>query len=308
MPESLTDRLRALVETERVRFGVPGCAVAVVHEGEVVLAEGFGMRDIDRDLPVTAATLFPIGSSTKTFTAALCATLVRDGLLEWDRPVRDYLPEFRLHDPAATDGVTFRDLLSHRSGLPRHDLLWYTAGINGQPPLLDDGDLRELRSPLATFPEDSPFLIGNSVGYCLGLMLEDYRGYRVAHHGGNIDGFSAQVSHLPEAGAAVIVLTNRDQTCLRDALPCLVYDVLLDLPSQPHGERLWEKEEALRTGVEQAKQQRTGAARDLPVVRPLSEYVGSYTHPGYGELRVTDDSGALRGTYGSVSGPLEHRH
>src|SRR5438067_10165914 len=130
MPESLTDRLRALVETERVRFGVPGCAVAVVHEGEVVLAEGFGMRDIDRDLPVTAATLFPIGSSTKTFTAALCATLVRDGLLEWDRPVRDYLPEFRLHDPAATDGVTFRDLLSHRSGLPRHDLLWYTAGAN----------------------------------------------------------------------------------------------------------------------------------------------------------------------------------
>src|SRR4051812_8461777 len=64
--DNLVSQLRDLIESERQRFGVPGCAVAVVHDGEVVLAEGFGHRDIVRDLPVTPSTLFPIGSSTKT--------------------------------------------------------------------------------------------------------------------------------------------------------------------------------------------------------------------------------------------------
>jgi CubicO group peptidase (beta-lactamase class C family) len=103
---------------------VPGCAVAAVRGGEVVLAGGWGLRDLAAGLPVTPGTLFAIGSITKAFTVATAGALVDDGLLEWDRPLRDYLPEVRLHDPVVTDRLTVADLLSHRSGLPRHDLAW----------------------------------------------------------------------------------------------------------------------------------------------------------------------------------------
>jgi CubicO group peptidase (beta-lactamase class C family) len=103
---------------------VPGCAVAAVRNGEVVLASGWGSRDLEAELPVTQDTLFAIGSTTKAFTAATVGALVEDGLLEWDRPLRDYLPALRWPDSFVTERITVTDLLSHRSGMPRHDLLW----------------------------------------------------------------------------------------------------------------------------------------------------------------------------------------
>jgi CubicO group peptidase (beta-lactamase class C family) len=117
--------LRELVETERERFGVPGVAVVVVADGEVVLADGFGQRDVESDEPVTADTAFAIASDTKCFTAATLCALADEGLVELDRPLRDYIPWFRLQDPHATELVSTRDLLCHRTGLPRHDMLWY---------------------------------------------------------------------------------------------------------------------------------------------------------------------------------------
>jgi CubicO group peptidase (beta-lactamase class C family) len=107
---------------------VPGCAVAAVRGGQVELAGGWGLRDREAALPVTQDTLFAIGSVTKAFTATTVGALVDEGLLEWDRPLRDYVPDVRLHDPFASDRLTIVDLLSHRSGLPRHDLTWL-----GQP-------------------------------------------------------------------------------------------------------------------------------------------------------------------------------
>ena len=103
---------------------VPGCAVAAVQDGQVVLAAGWGQRDLDTKLPVTADTLFAIGSTTKAFTAATVGALVDDGLLDWERPLRDYVPEIQLHDPVVSDRLTVVDLLSHRSGLPRHEMVW----------------------------------------------------------------------------------------------------------------------------------------------------------------------------------------
>ena len=103
---------------------VPGCAIAAVRDHDVILATGHGQRDLEAELPVTPDTLFAIGSTTKAFTAATVGALVDDGLLEWERPLRDYLPELRLHDPVVTDRLSVIDLLSHRSGLPRHDLAW----------------------------------------------------------------------------------------------------------------------------------------------------------------------------------------
>jgi len=106
-------------------WNVPGAGMAVVRGGEVVFAGGFGHRDLESDLPVTADTLFAIGSTTKAFTATLLGMLVDEGELDWDQPLRELLPRFRLQDPLASALITPRDLLTHRSGLPRHDLVWY---------------------------------------------------------------------------------------------------------------------------------------------------------------------------------------
>jgi CubicO group peptidase (beta-lactamase class C family) len=111
---------------------VPGVSVAVVKDGQVILSQGFGLRNLAQQLPVTAGTIFPIASCTKAFTAMCLALLVDEGKLEWDQPVRKYLPNFKLVDPHATELMTPRDLLCHRSGLPRHDLMWYGASFNRQ--------------------------------------------------------------------------------------------------------------------------------------------------------------------------------
>ncbi len=111
--------------TEQLKiWEVPGCAVAVVRDSEVVLAGGWGRRDVDQDLPVTADTLFAMGSVTKAFTATAVGALADDGLLDWEQALRDYVPGIRLNDPQVTDRLTIVDLLSHRSGLPRHEMVW----------------------------------------------------------------------------------------------------------------------------------------------------------------------------------------
>jgi CubicO group peptidase (beta-lactamase class C family) len=109
---------------------VPGLAVAVVKDDQVILCEGFGLRNIEDDLPVTPDTLFPIASCTKAFAAMSVGLLVEAGKLDWDKPVREYLPTFKLHDTVATERMTPRDLLTHRSGLPRHDLMWYASNFS----------------------------------------------------------------------------------------------------------------------------------------------------------------------------------
>jgi CubicO group peptidase (beta-lactamase class C family) len=99
--------------------------MAIVSGGNVVYAKGFGKRDVKNDLPVTTDTLFAIGSCTKAFTTFVLGQLVDEGKLDWDKPVGRYLPGFRLYDTVASNELTPRDLVTHRSGLPRHDLVWY---------------------------------------------------------------------------------------------------------------------------------------------------------------------------------------
>ena len=82
---------------------VPGMAIAIVKDGKVVLAEGFGLRDVKNNLKVTPRTVFAIGSSSKAFTATLVGLLVDEGKLDWDKPVREYLPTFKLWDDFASE-------------------------------------------------------------------------------------------------------------------------------------------------------------------------------------------------------------
>jgi CubicO group peptidase (beta-lactamase class C family) len=122
------ESVERFIAEQLAAWEVPGCAVAAVRDGRVELAGGWGLRDREAGLPATQDTLFAIGSTTKAFTATTIGALVDEGLLDWDRPLRDYVPGIQLHDQFASERLTIVDLLSHRSGLPRHDLTWI-----GQP-------------------------------------------------------------------------------------------------------------------------------------------------------------------------------
>ena len=111
--------------TRSRRGTCPGAGIAIVSGGEVVYAKGFGYRDLEAKKPMTADTLFAIGSTTKAMTATTLGMLVDEGKVEWDEPLRRYLPSFTLEDASISERITPRDIVTHRSGLPRHDLLWY---------------------------------------------------------------------------------------------------------------------------------------------------------------------------------------
>lgn len=117
--------LDALVEAEMKTAQVPGVAVAVIRGGEVIYTKTYGYRDLENKLPVTGNTVFRIGSITKSMTAASAGLLVQQRRLDWDTPVREYVPELRLQDAFATERMTIRDMLTHCSGLPRHDMVWF---------------------------------------------------------------------------------------------------------------------------------------------------------------------------------------
>ena len=108
-------------------FDVPGIAIAIVKDGQVVAARGFGVRKLGEPAKVDGKTLFEIASNSKAFTAAALAMLVDEGKLEWDDPVVKHLPDFQMYDAYVTREMTVRDLLTHRSGLGlgAGDLLWW---------------------------------------------------------------------------------------------------------------------------------------------------------------------------------------
>ena len=122
--------LDPLIDEAMAEWQVPGLALCVVRDGEPDLVRVYGQRDVEAGLPVTIDTQFTLCSITKSFTAAGLGMLVDERRLDWTKPVREYLPEFRLHDPIATDRVTVQDLLCHHSGLPRHDWVWMTGDLS----------------------------------------------------------------------------------------------------------------------------------------------------------------------------------
>ncbi|MEN3335272.1 MAG: hypothetical protein V7641_4637 [Blastocatellia bacterium] len=342
------------VVTEAMKkFDVPGMAIAIIKDKEVIYSKGFGYRDVEKQLPVTSDTLFAIGSSTKAFTTFVLGTLVDEGKIEWDKPVRNYIPWFKLYDTGASERLTPRDLVTHRSGLPRHDLVWYNNYdasrkwlVERLPYLEPSADLREkfqynnlmfltagyltevvtgktweeavrerillplgmthtnfsvadsqkeadaalgYRLPLKEKKlEKMPFrpitnmgpagsinssvndmshwviahlnggkygdkrianaatvedmhlahmTTGATIGrpdvspddYGMGWFVNTYRGHRRVQHGGNIDGFSANVALFPQDGVGVVVLTNLNGTPLRDLIVNVIADRLMKI-------------------------------------------------------------------------------
>ncbi|MBQ6798191.1 MAG: serine hydrolase [Oscillospiraceae bacterium] len=115
---------REKIEREVKAWAMPSIAVGILKDGETVMAEGFGYADVDGRRKPDADTLYQIGSCSKAFTAAAAAILADQGKLDWDKPAREYLPWLRFKESFMTENVSVRDLLCHRTGLPRYDAYW----------------------------------------------------------------------------------------------------------------------------------------------------------------------------------------
>ncbi len=332
------------LESRRASLDVAGMAIAVVRGDEIVLARGFGLADVEAERAVTPETIFAIGSTTKAFTAALVGTFVAEGKLGWDQPVQEVLPAFALRVRSDDEGAraTFRDLLSHRTGFARADLLW--AGGKAEPAQVLEtivraepwtgfreefvynnvmflaagevcaalaerpwGELLQARilEPLGmrsttwtiaaaqaderlakgylwddekgafvhqpmrglstiapagalnsnvldlarwvrlqlgrgefegrrVLPEEvlreswTPQIeVGGGASYGLGWFLREWKGHRVVEHGGNIDGFAAQIAFLPDDDLGFALLTNVSATPLQMLSMDLVWESLL---------------------------------------------------------------------------------
>lgn len=413
------------------KFEVPGMAIAIVKGKELIYSKGFGFRDVEKQLPVTADTLFAIGSSSKAFTTFILGTLADEGKVEWEKPVRNYIPWFKLMDPAMSERLSVRDLVTHRSGMPRHDLVWYnnlaaqreefvrrlaylepsadlrekwqynnlmfvTAGYltevltgksweeNVQTRIFDPLQMKRSNFSVADSQKDSDFALpydkrdgkvkvipfrpitnlapagainssvnemarwvtvhlnggkygdvklaeANTVSdmhlghmvtgsespepeitggaYGMGWFVDNYRGHKRVEHGGNIDGFSANVVLFPRDDFGIVVLTNMNGTALRDLIAQAIADRMLGL--QPIN---WlEKGAAQRAIAEAAGKAGEKKKADARVAgtqpsHKLADYAGDYFHPGYGPLKVALNGDHLDVTYNNIQTPLTHWH
>ncbi len=396
-------------------FQVPGLAIGVIADGKVILSKAYGKRDVERNLPATTNTVMAVGSVTKSFTALLLAMLVEETKLAWDRPVRDYMPDFRLADDYATANMTVRDLLTHASGLPSHDRVWkgrsftrqqlferlrylepnttfrqrfqyqnlmvVTAGLLAEritgktwdalirerlfiplgmtrsstsiTEIVKADDFAQPYMPLDGKAIREPFLNIDAVGpagainssvedmlkyvqfrldlgavngrqlvpraaaqlmetaqiamptpadtdeidfaaYGFGLAIESYKGHRMVHHSGGIDGFIAEMGWMPKQRIGLVILTNRTANPLAQIIHRQVYDQLLRLPPTDWAAR-WRKtvEQAVARNAATRLRLDKERIRNAPPTHALAAYAGEYDHPGYGRMTVKHNAGIL---------------
>lgn len=413
----------------------PGIALAVVKGDSVILAKGYGVKDIRTGAPLDEKSLFAVASTSKAFTAAALGILVDDGLISWDDKVTDHLPGFQLYDPYVTREFTIRDLLSHRGGLPRGDRLWYgspfnrdevirrvrflepawsfraqygyqnimflaagelieavtgtswddflrgaifdplgmemttttTRGITDLPNvatphvmldgevtpvgwrdfdnvggagavnssawemaqwirlqlgggvyqgrrLISDSVMKEMQMPQTVIrPAETTERVFPEVhfqAYGLGWTLQDYRGRKVARHGGSLDGMRTHVGLVPEEELGVVVITNLNISWIPQVVLYHVFDAFLGPRDKDWNETIYQVhvESELEEEEERAEEEAARVQGTSPSL-PLDAYVGRYTDVLYGEAEVTLEEGALRLRVGtSFEGRLEHWH
>jgi CubicO group peptidase (beta-lactamase class C family) len=416
---------------------VPGLALAIVQDGKVTLLKGYGYRDLEKKSPVTPDTLFAIGSITKSFTVSTLGMEMDEGKVDWDKPARDYLPGFKLYTPDLTEQLTVRDLITHRSGLPRHDFIWYTSDfsreellrrlqylepskplranfqynnlmfmvagylagqlnstswedavsarvfkplgmthtnfseretqnssdfgmpyrkgsdqkaelkripfdeqcsdrcamgpageinssasdmskyllfhmnrgkINGKQ-LLSENNAIQMQTSQMAIPGASPFKESGESSYGMGFFVSTYQGHKEVSHGGNIDGFSANLSFLPADNIGVVVLTNLDGNPLPTIVTRNVYDRLLGLNQVPWNQRLLAMESGGKKAEQEAKDKGYSPRKiGTHPSHDLKDYVGEYSNPGYGLVSIAEDGQKFKLSLNKVSRSLEHYH
>jgi CubicO group peptidase (beta-lactamase class C family) len=425
------------VQQTMAAWKVPGVAVGIVKDGKMIFAQGFGLRDVDRNLPVTADTVYALASVSKAFTALSVGILVDEGKLGWDQPVREYMPDFRLQDPFASERVTIRDMLCHRTGVPRHEglranaalcredfyhrlahlepsrdlrttfqynnmmyisvghIVAQLAGVEweqvvqkrilnvlgmkatwvGVPDLsrLDNyaqqyrmekdkfvafpygrrtpatcpcggiysnvvdmskwlafhlgdgswkgkrivsrGTLDELHTPNIvirggeSIPGMSKYTEVGQQMYALGWFVEQYRGHRLIHHGGGVEGISTIATFMPDDGIGVVVLTNTSNGVVPTIVSYNVYERLLGLDQTNWNERLGAIMGEVMKGMAASKKAQAEARKsDAQPSRPLEAFEGEYFHPAYDTLAFHVEGGELKGRFATTELKLKHHH
>lgn len=438
--------IREKIIQELPLWDQPSISVGVVKEGEVILAEGFGYADQEKNLKANQETLYQIGSCSKAFTAAAAALLVDQGKLEWDRPVHEYLPWLEFKDPYTTAHATVRDLLCHRTGLPRHDAYWingpcsrremvenlrnmepvwsfrshwcyqntcYVAvgmliealsgmsweefiqknlleplgmhrttfyvdairkdenhaepysrvlptdlkgyhkisflksdredmaqgigapygpagsimstvsdmckwllfnlqeGKVGDRQLISEENMREIHKPnmLMSEPLLVPFPEQDFYSYGMGWFLETYRGHMMVEHGGNIDGFSALVTMIPDQKLGVVCLTNFNNSSNTYATTYEIVDAYL---GESNGEwhQRWRKiiGDIFAQNPENMKRMNGDPVPNTTPSHPLADYAGTYHNACYGDVVITKQEDGLHFLYNKEESPLQHFH
>lgn len=162
------DSLNKFIQSELIKWNVPGATVAVVKDDAIIYSKGFGYKDLGNKTLADINTLFAIGSLTKSFTASTIGILVDQNKLSWESKLIDLIPDFKLKDEFATLRITPIDILCHRSGVPAHNMIWYVT----------DFDRKDLVYRLRYLEPDSDFrtkfqynpLMYNLAGYLVGLI------------------------------------------------------------------------------------------------------------------------------------------
>lgn len=397
-----------------------GLAVAVVQKDKVIYSHGFGYRDYEKKLPVTPSTLFAIGSCTKAFTSSLMGTLHAAGKVDYDEPARTYLPTLRFYNDEMTNNITVRDLMSHRTGLPRYDISWYMFPGTSRDSLLkrvqymaptarirekwqynnfmfllqgmiaekvtgrswetnvSDGIFRPLQMNSSGFSihdleksDDAAMGYGvkkdsvikkinyfNITGmgpcgsinsnvndmarwvtawinggkyegkqilpaayvkeaitsqmvipgglpvperpdlhfsnYGFAWMLSSYRGHYRVEHGGNIDGFSAEVAFYPSDSLGIVVLSNQNASAVPPIALNLFADRLLNLPYYNWIAEVKKAQDKLSKAMKELEKAQQGIKRAaVHASHPLADYEGVYSNPAFGSFEVAVENDSL---------------
>lgn len=412
-------------------YHVAGMSVALIKDGQVESVCGYGLRNVEEDLPMTGDTVMPIGSVTKTFTSLALAMLADEGKLDWDEPVKTYIPWLELHDQILTDNVTARDLMCHRTGTPKYDLqaiyaapddkkemvrslkylqtsaafrttfqysnqmvslagylvdvlagkpyedfvrerIFAPLGMKSsdfevaslgkyektskgyvfandmfiQPPAMHLGAFAPSGAIVSSAEDMAKFalfqlgdgtwegerlvseammqemhkhqMIGTPyfwnfeetqcAEYGLGWFTDIYRGRKLINHGGNTNGFSAQMTLLPEDDFAIVALSNATSNFAVNALGHYAADEALGVADIPDwSARFNEVFTNLMNGAMAGMQARAEAkVPDTQPTRPLADYAGKYSHPGFGTMEFVMTEQGLSGIWNGLPAMLMH--
>ncbi|MDH3597312.1 MAG: serine hydrolase [Rhodospirillales bacterium] len=308
------DGFDRFVEQVMAEWQVPGLAVAAVRDGEIVLCRAYGFRDPERGLPVTPRTLFAIGSVTKTFTATGLAILADEGRLAWDRPLRDYLPDFALMDPEASRRITPLDLVTHRSGLPRHDVLWYAEAFDRAELLRRIRYLRPTKALGETFQyQNLMFMVaGVLAGRLAGTTWEDFTRRRLLDPLGmtstrlSLGAFLAApeiaLPYFPgEDGREAIAFRNTDEIAPAGAVYSNIEDMVRYLRFHLDGGRLNGRRLLSPAGAAELRRVRVRLASAAPRKTGTEGYGLGFYVARYRGHRVVRHGGAIDGYLARLS-------
>lgn len=254
-----------------------GFAVAVIEKDKVIYAKGFGYRDVAGKKPVTLNTMFPIGSCSKAFTSAMIRILQKDGKLDIDKPVNNYLPALKFYNDALTSNVTLRDMMSHRTGLPRFDMSWYFLI---RPPLTTCCNV------YVTWSQQRAYRRTYFSNYGFGWFVNSYKGHYRVEHGGVIDGFSANTSFFPADSIGIVVLSNQSGSKVPNIVRNILADRILHLPYENwNTETKIAYDKAMEAWDKQVKEN-TAAVKHNATTHQLPDFAGRYTNPAYGSMQL----------------------